>query len=96
LTAGIVNLASPNPLPNADFMRGLRQALGIGVGLPAPAWLIEIGAFFLRTESELVFKSRRVIPGRLQAAAFEFHYPEWQSAAKDLVKRWRMAQVESR
>jgi uncharacterized protein len=88
--SGMVNVASPNPLPNADFMRALRKAWGIGIGLPAPAWLIEIGAFFLRTESELVLKSRRVIPGRLQAAGFEFHYPEWPAAACDLVKRWRM------
>jgi hypothetical protein len=86
---GVVNVASPNPLANADFLRALRAAWGAPVGLPAPAWLIEVGAFFMRTESELVLKSRRVVPGRLQAAGFQFLFPEWPAAAQDLVKRWR-------
>jgi uncharacterized protein (TIGR01777 family) len=67
--SGVVNVASPNPLPNAEFMRALREAWGTGTALPAPAWLIEIGAFFLRTESELVLKSRRVIPAAFRARA---------------------------
>jgi hypothetical protein len=58
-------------------------------GLPAAAWMIEIGAFLLRTESELVMKSRCVIPGRLLEAGFQFEFPEWPAAADDLVKRWR-------
>ena len=86
---GVVNLASPNPLPNRDFMRILRDIRGIRFGLSSPAWLIEIGAFFMRTESELILKSRRVIPGRLLNAGFQFSFPEWPSAAKDLVARWR-------
>jgi uncharacterized protein len=86
---GPVNLASPNPLPNADFMRVLREAWGIGFGLPAARWMLEIGAFFLRTESELILKSRRVVPGRLMQAGFEFQYPTWTEAAADLCRRWR-------
>jgi NAD dependent epimerase/dehydratase family enzyme len=86
---GIVNLASPNPLPNREFMRVLREAWGIRFGLSAPAWMLEIGTFFMRTESELVLKSRRVVPGRLRAAGFQFRFPEWPAAAKDLVARWR-------
>ncbi len=89
--SGVVNLASPNPLPNHDFMRALREAWGIHVGLPAPAWLIEIGTVLMRTESELVLKSRRVVPGRLLDAGFRFQFPDWQSAALDLVTRWRKA-----
>ena len=58
-------------------------------GLPAPSLLIEIGAFFLRTESELVLQSRRVVPGRLLDAGFEFEFPEWPEAAEDLVRQWR-------
>jgi len=85
----VVNLASPNPLPNRDFMRILRDIRGIRFGLSSPAWLIEIGAFFMCTESELILKSRRVIPGRLLNAGFQFSFPEWPSAAKDLVARWR-------
>lgn len=62
---GAVNLASPNPVPNAQFMRALREAWGARVGLPASKWMLEIATFFMRTETELVLKSRRVIPGRL-------------------------------
>jgi len=86
---GIVNLASPNPLPNREFLRALRGAWGVRVGLPAPAWLLEIGAFLMRTESELVLKSRRVVPGRLLDAGFRFLFPEWSAAARDLVARWK-------
>lgn len=87
--SGVVNLASPNPLPNSDFMQALREAWGIRVGLPAPAWMIEIGALVLQTESELVLKSRRVVPDRLLATGFEFLFPDWPAAARDLVSRWR-------
>src|SRR5207237_862443 len=79
-----VNLAAPNPLPNAEFMRGLRQAWGTALGLPAAAWMLEIGAWLLRTESELVLKSRRVVPGRLLAGGFTFEFPTWPEAARDL------------
>lgn len=86
---GPVNLASPNPIPNAEFMRTLRQAWGIGIGLPSTRWMLEIGTFFLRTETELVLKSRRVVPGRLLEAGFDFEFPTWNEAAADLCRRWR-------
>jgi uncharacterized protein (TIGR01777 family) len=86
---GVVNLAAPNPLPNSDFMRALRDAWGIRAGLPAARWMIEIGTFLMRTESELVLKSRRVVPGRLLDAGFQFLFAEWADAARDLVARWR-------
>jgi uncharacterized protein (TIGR01777 family) len=86
---GPVNLAAPHPIPNAEFMHDLRQAWGIGVGLPATRWMLEIGAFFMRTESELVLKSRRVIPGRLLQSGFTFEFPMWPEAAADLCRRWR-------
>ena len=86
---GPVNIAAPNPLPNRDFMQALRDAWDVPNGLPAPAPLIEIGAFFMRTESELVLKSRRTIPGRLLDAGFEFEFPKWPEAAEDLVRQWR-------
>jgi uncharacterized protein (TIGR01777 family) len=86
---GPVNLAAPNPLPNADFMRILRQAWGMPIGLPAARWMLEIGAFFLRTETELVLKSRRVVPGRLIEDGFTFRFPAWPDAARDLCRRWR-------
>jgi hypothetical protein len=87
--SGPVNVASPHPLPNAEFMRELRTATGVKFGLPAAAWMIEVGAFFLRTESELILKSRRVVPGKLLNAGFEFRFPTWPEAAADLVRRWR-------
>jgi uncharacterized protein len=86
---GVVNLASPNPLPNREFLRVLREVWGTRIGLPASQWMIEIGTFFMRTESELVLKSRRVVPGRLLDAGFMFQFPEWPAAARDLVTRWR-------
>jgi uncharacterized protein (TIGR01777 family) len=84
---GVVNLASPNPLPNREFMRALREAWGVHFGLPAPTWMLETGAILLRTETELVLKSRRVVPGRLLEAGFEFLFPEWPEAARQLVAR---------
>lgn len=87
--AGPVNLAAPGPLPYADFMRGLRDAWGIRIGLPAMRWMLEIGAVFMRTETELVLKSRRVVPGRLVQGGFSFDFPEWAPAARDLCARWR-------
>jgi uncharacterized protein (TIGR01777 family) len=86
---GPINIAAPNPLPNREFMLALRDAWGMPNGLPAPAPLIEIGAFFMRTESELVLKSRRAVPGRLLDAGFLFEFLEWPEAAEDLVQQWR-------
>jgi NAD dependent epimerase/dehydratase family enzyme len=93
--AGPVNLAAPNPLPNADFMRALREAWGVRIGLPATKWMLEIGTFLMRTESELVLKSRRVVPRRLLDAGFTFDFPTWPEAARDLVRQWREAHHHS-
>jgi uncharacterized protein len=87
--SGPINLSSPNPLPNKEFMRVLRDAYGMPFGLPAFEWQLAIGAFLMRSETELILKSRRVIPKRLTDSGFEFEFPEWESAAADLVKRWR-------
>jgi uncharacterized protein (TIGR01777 family) len=85
---GKVNICSPNPSPNREFMRALREAWGVRVGLPTASWMIEVGSLFLRTESELVLKSRRVVPGRLIDSGFKFLFAEWPVAAKELVRRW--------
>lgn len=87
--SGPINIAAPNPLPNREFMAALREAWNMPNGIPTPAPLLEIGSFFLRTETELVLKSRRVIPGRLLDAGFQFHFNEWPAAAEDLVQQWR-------
>ncbi|MEV6711345.1 TIGR01777 family oxidoreductase [Lentzea sp. NPDC051208] len=87
--AGAVNLAAPNPVPQREFMRELREAWHVPVGLPATSWMAEIGAFAIRTDTELLLKSRRVVPGRLQQAGFEFHFPNWREAAQNLAERRR-------
>jgi len=90
---GIVNVSSPNPLPQRDFMRELRQAAGVPIGLPATKWMLEVGAFCLRTETELILKSRRVVPGRLSQAGFTFHFSKWADAAQDLVGKFHQPPV---
>jgi uncharacterized protein (TIGR01777 family) len=87
--SGPVNLAAPSPLPNAAFMRALRAAWGARIGMPAARWMLTLGAYFMRTETELVLKSRRVVPGRLAALRFKFAFPTWPEAAADLCGRWR-------
>jgi uncharacterized protein (TIGR01777 family) len=86
---GAVNLAAPGPLPQKDFMRALRKAWRVPVGLPATKPMAEIGAFVIRSDTELLLKSRRVVPGRLSAAGFEFRFPNWAEAAQNLVERRR-------
>lgn len=85
--SGPVNLASPGPLPNADFMRTLRKSWGARIGLPATKWMLAVGAFLMRTDTELVLKSRRVIPARLIQSGFQFKFPAWDTAARDLCDR---------
>jgi uncharacterized protein (TIGR01777 family) len=87
---GTVNVASPCPLTNREFMCCLRRAWCTSyIGIPAAEWMLAVGAIFLRTETELVLKSRRVVPGRLRDAHFEFHFPNWRGACQNLVARWR-------
>lgn len=86
---GPVNLAAPAPLPQREFMEELRRAMGVRIGLPATKLMVEIGAFALRTDPELIMKSRRVVPGRLPERGFVFKYPTWPEAAPELVSRWR-------
>src|SRR5215510_14270791 len=84
---GPVNIAAPDPIPNSEFMRVLRSAAGVSFGLPATALMLEVGAFFLRTETELILKSRRVTPGKLSQSKFIFQFPTWAQAAQELCDR---------
>ncbi|MGK5543916.1 TIGR01777 family oxidoreductase [Streptomyces sp. URMC 127] len=86
---GPVNLAAPGPLPHRMFMHALRTAWGMPVGLPATKGMAGLGALALRSDTELLLKSRRVTPGRLLDEGFAFRYPEWAEAAGDLVGRVR-------
>jgi uncharacterized protein (TIGR01777 family) len=83
--SGPINLAAPCPLTNAEMMRQFRAACGRPFGLPAEEWMLEVGAFILRTETELIIKSRRVVPGRLAASGFTFRFPDFANALADLM-----------
>jgi uncharacterized protein len=91
--AGVVNICSPNPLPNSEFMRELCSAWGTTIGVPSSNWILEVGAFFMRTETELILKSRRVVPARLRQYGFQFQFPHWRDAANELCARYRNARL---
>ncbi len=82
---GVVNAASPRPTDNRTFMATLRRVLGIRAGLPAFRWMLELGSVAIRTETELVLKSRWVVPERLSDEGFEFAYPDLEPALRDIV-----------
>jgi len=83
--SGPVNVAAPSPVTNANMMATLRELRGAPFGLPAAEWMLEVGAFLLRTETELVIKSRRVAPGRLLTSGFQFRFPQIREAMVDLL-----------
>ena len=87
--AGPVNLAAPGPLPQREFMRILRGRWRMPLGLPATKAMAGIGAWALRSDTELLLKSRRVVPGRLLEAGFGFEFADWSGACADLVERAR-------
>ncbi|WP_294244396.1 TIGR01777 family oxidoreductase [uncultured Chryseobacterium sp.] len=82
---GPVNVTAPNPLSNEKFMAALRREMNIPFGLNAPAWQLEIASVVVRTETELLLKSRNVYPDKLLKNGFEFTYPKLATALKDLV-----------
>jgi NAD dependent epimerase/dehydratase family enzyme len=86
--SGTFNLAAPNPVTNAEMMRTLRELCHASIGLPASLWMLEAGALFLRTETELVIKSRRVVPGRLLQSGFTFEHPLLRPAFEDLLRHY--------
>ncbi len=83
---GIVNAASPNPVDNRTLMRTIRKVLGIPLGFPAFRWMTELGAIAIRTETELILKSRWVVPERLSEAGFSFEYPQLEGALRQIVE----------
>ena len=83
--AGAFNVCAPNPLPNHEFNQLLRQRLRPLLRLPQPRWLLEAGAFLLRTETELILKSRKVYPQRLLDLGFRYQYPTCEQAVAALL-----------
>jgi uncharacterized protein len=84
---GPVNIVAPNPVTNREMMAVFRQVCGLPIGLPAARWMLEIGAFFMRTESELMIKSRRVVPAKLIDSGFQFRFPTFQGALEEIEGR---------
>lgn len=82
---GIFNCSAPGPVQNKILIQKLRQHMNIKIGLPAPKWLLEIGAIFIRTETELVLKSRWVLPERLLQEGYSFLYPDIDNALNELI-----------
>lgn len=82
--SGPVNITAPNPVTNAEMMRSMRAICGVPFGLPASGWMLEVGALFMRTETELILKSRRVVPGLLLRSGFEFGFSDIRHAFEDL------------
>jgi uncharacterized protein len=81
---GAINITAPNPLSNEEFMRKLRKEMKVTFGLNAPVWQLEIASIFLKTETELLLKSRNVYPEKLMKSGFEFSYPNIESTFKNL------------
>jgi uncharacterized protein (TIGR01777 family) len=86
---GAVNVGAPGALPNRDFLREYRAAWGVPVGIPSTAGLIRLGARVMKSEAELLLKSRWTAPERLTQAGFVFEYPEWAGAVRQLVRQVR-------
>lgn len=84
---GPVNAASPYPVDNLEFMATVRWVLGARIGPPMPRWMLELGAIGIRTETELILKSRWVLPEKLTAAGFEFRYPHLEDAVRESFDR---------
>jgi uncharacterized protein (TIGR01777 family) len=84
---GIYNVTAPNPLPNNYFMKALRTAMNIPAGIFAPQLILALGAIFIRTETELILKSRKVFPKRLLDEGFVFEFNEAKDALEDLCRK---------
>ena len=82
---GAINTAAPNPETNISFMKKFRKCMNMPIGLPTPKWLLEIGAVIIKTETELILKSRWVIPETLLKAGYVFKYPTLNEALKDIL-----------
>jgi uncharacterized protein len=83
---GAYNLTAPVPIPNSYFMKALRTIMRIPFGIPMPVWLLEVGAVIIKTETELILKSRRVVPKRLLDAGYKFSFAAIEKALADLCK----------
>jgi len=84
--SGVFNCSSPEPVSNYELMSTLRKTMGVPFGLPSPKWMLEIGSMVIKTETELVLKSRWVLPERLQREGYRFFYPTLDSTLKEILQ----------
>lgn len=82
---GVINCTAPEPVKNTDLMKCIRNGYGISVGFPSPTWLLELGALMIGTETELILKSRWVLPKRLTDNGYTFLFPKVAHAIKDIL-----------
>jgi hypothetical protein len=82
---GTYNLASPNAVTNANFMQKIREKLNMPIGINQPKWLLEIGAWLIKTETELILKSRWVCPEKLVNEGFKFHFEKMEETINTLI-----------
>ena len=89
MSKAVPAIVAPNPVTEREMMRIIRKECGapFGLGLPATRRMLEVAAFLHRTEAELIIKSRRVVPGRLLASGFQFHFPNMQDAVREIEQR---------
>ena len=84
---GVINFSSPHPMPQKEFMSHIRAACGTKIYFPITKWMSEIGAIFLKTDTQLILKSRRVVPTKLLSNGFQFQFPQWSEAVADIICR---------
>ncbi len=82
---GVFNCSAPNPISNKQFMAMMREKMNRKIGFPSPKWMLEIGAVVIRTETELILKSRWVIPERLEREGYQFKYPDIEETLADIL-----------
>jgi uncharacterized protein len=84
---GVFNCSAPNPVDNKTLMKNFRQVMNSKIGLPSPAWILKIGAMIIRTEPELILKSRWVVPEKLIHSGYTFKYPALDAALDNIINK---------
>ena len=84
--SGVFNCSAPNPIDNATLMSSLRKTMKVNIGLPSPKWILKMGAMLIGTETELILKSRWVIPDRLTKVGYQFKFPFIDGALENILK----------
>ncbi|HIW31884.1 MAG TPA: DUF1731 domain-containing protein, partial [Candidatus Paenibacillus intestinavium] len=85
--SGAINCSAPHPVTNRELMDNLRKTMNVKFGLPSPKWMLEFGAVFIKTETELILKSRWVIPDRLEKAGYKFTYRTIDKALQQILQK---------